>query len=33
LPYIGTLIERRRLKFVDKLLDIPHLAGLLCIDL
>ena len=33
LPYIGTLIERRRLMFVDKLLDIPHLAGLLCIDL
>jgi len=35
LPYIGipVLIERRRLKFVDKLLDIPHLAGLLCIDL
>jgi len=22
-----------RLKFVDKLLDIPHLAGLLCTDL
>ena len=28
LPYIGTLIEKRRLKFVNKLLDIPHLARL-----
>jgi len=33
LPYIGTLVERRRLKFVNKLLDIPYLAGLLCTDL
>ena len=28
LPYIGTLIEKRRSKFVNKLLDIPHLARL-----
>jgi len=33
LPYIGTLVERRRLKFVNKLLDVPHLAGLLCTNL
>jgi len=31
LPYIGTLIERRSLKFVNKLLDIPHLAMVFCV--
>ena len=29
LPHIGTLIEKRRLNFVNKLLDIPRLARLL----
>ena len=28
LPYIGTLIEKRRLNFVNKLLDVPHLCRL-----
>jgi len=28
LPYIGTLIEKRCLNFVNKLLDVPHLCRL-----
>ena len=31
--YIGTLIEKRRLNFVNKLLDVPRLARLFCVTL